>query len=219
MEHNFWHERWQSNQLGFHQDATNQRLMTYWPRLELAAGSTVLVPLCGKSLDMVWLAAQGHKALGIELSQIAVDAFFSENQLPTTKETVRDFEVSRSGAIEIWCGDFFKFDPALMATADAVYDRGSLVALPTDMRPDYCAKIKADLSPKAKQLLALIEYNQNEMQGPPFSVSKEYVIEHYGDRFAIEQLHDEQISDLPDRFRERGLTAMRDTTYILGPKS
>ena len=94
MEHNFWHERWQSNQLGFHQDATNQRLMTYWPQLALAAGSTVLVPLCGKSLDMAWLAAQGHKVLGIELSQIAVDAFFSENKLTVTKETVGEFEVS-----------------------------------------------------------------------------------------------------------------------------
>ena len=87
------------------------------------------------------------------------------------------------------------------------------------MRPDYCAKIKADLAPKAKQLLALVEYDQNEMQGPPFSVSKQYVIDHYGDRFSIEQVHNEQIADLPDRYRQRGLTAMRDTAYILGPKT
>ena len=219
MEHDFWHERWQSNQLGFHQEATNARLMAFWPRLNLSAGSTVLVPLCGKSLDMLWLEAQGHKIVGIELSQIAVDAFFAENNLEVSSETVGEFNVSRAGQIEIWCGDFFKFDPALIGAANAVYDRGSLVALPVEMRPRYCAKLKADLSPTAKQFLALVEYDQSEMGGPPFSVPHQYLVDQYSDRFTIEPVFNEEVTELPDRFRERGLTWMRDSGYILGPKS
>ncbi len=219
MEHDFWHERWQSNQLGFHQEAVNERLTTFWPQLQLAASATVFVPLCGKSLDMLWLAAQGHKVIGIELSQIAVDAFFDENDLSATKERVGDFNVSRSGSIEIWCGDFFQLDPSLLASADAVYDRGSLVALPADLRPDYCAKLKSELSADVKQLLALVEYDQRQMSAPPFSITEQDLIDQYGDRFSIRQVCSEEASDLSDRFRQRGLTWMRDTCYILGPRN
>jgi len=218
MEHDFWHDRWQSNQLGFHQAAANERLTIFWPQLQLAAGATVLVPLCGKSLDMLWLTAKGHKIVGVELSQIAVDAFFEENNLAATKETFGDFTVSRSDQIEIWCGDFFKLEPSLLASVDAVYDRGSLVALPADMRSDYCAKLRSDLSATAKMLLALVEYDQNEMNGPPFAISNQYINDQYADRFSINQVFNLEISDFPDRYRRRGLTWMRDTAYILGPK-
>ena len=219
MEHTFWHDRWQSDQLGFHQAAVNQRLMQFWPQLDVSSEATVLVPLCGKSRDMLWLAEQGHKVIGAELSQIAVDAFFEENNLTAAKEAIGDFNVSRSGNIEVWCGDFFKLQPALLASADAVYDRGSLVALPADMRADYCAKLKNNLSPTAKQLLALVEYDQSEMAGPPFSISEQELTERYADRFSIRQVCNQEVPDVPDNFRQRGLTAMRDTAYILEPKT
>ena len=78
MDTDFWLERWQNNQTGFHQDEINSYLTRYWSGLGLTQGSRVLVPLCGKSLDMLWLAEQGHSVVGIELSRLAIEAFFHE---------------------------------------------------------------------------------------------------------------------------------------------
>ena len=81
MQPEFWHDRWQRNQIGFHQEQVNPCLERLWPQLELPRGARVLVPLCGKSLDLSWLAASGFEVLGVELSQTAVEQFFSEQRV------------------------------------------------------------------------------------------------------------------------------------------
>ena len=220
MEHEFWHERWQSGQLGFHRDETNTSLIKFWPRIGSPPGTTVFVPLCGKSLDMIWLAGQGMNVIANELSQRAIDQFFDENNLSRTTERRGDFTVSVSdattpGRIEIWCGDFFTLPPDFIARADAVYDRGSLVALPTDMRADYVRKLTADLNAGTQILLLCVNYEQSEMNGPPFAIAEAYVNTHYGPTCTIEQLVDEKIADLPERYRVRGATWMSDAAYLL----
>ena len=80
MDPDFWHARWEANQIGFHRDEINVYLERYWPALGLDPGSRVLAPLCGKSLDLLWLREQGHMVTGIELSRIAVQAFFEETE-------------------------------------------------------------------------------------------------------------------------------------------
>ena len=77
MDEQFWQARWAENQIGFHQRETNPYLERYWSQLQLPAGCQVLVPLCGKTLDMLWLAAQGHRVLGVELAERAVEDFFA----------------------------------------------------------------------------------------------------------------------------------------------
>ncbi|MDE2387962.1 MAG: thiopurine S-methyltransferase, partial [Betaproteobacteria bacterium] len=81
MQKEYWQERWNRNDTGFHQTEINPYLREFWQRLQLSPASTVLVPLCGKSLDMLWLRQQGHAVLGVELSTIAAQAFFTENKL------------------------------------------------------------------------------------------------------------------------------------------
>ena len=80
VDNAFWHSKWESKQLGFHQEKINSRLKKYWPTLGLAEGSRIFVPLCGKTLDMLWLA-ETHSVLGVELSDIAAQDFFSENRI------------------------------------------------------------------------------------------------------------------------------------------
>jgi len=95
MDPQFWHERWQRNETGWHQREINAHLQDFWPQLQQPAGGRVLVPLCGKSRDLLWLRAQGHAVLGVEISPIAVREFFAENegqrlpliQVPTTAGT------------------------------------------------------------------------------------------------------------------------------------
>ncbi|MBP6750907.1 MAG: thiopurine S-methyltransferase, partial [Xanthomonadaceae bacterium] len=88
MDAEFWHRRWQDNQIGFHQHEATPMLQAHWATIGAPTGCRVFVPLAGKSLDMLWLAAQGHRVLGIELSPLAVAQFFAENALqPEIVET------------------------------------------------------------------------------------------------------------------------------------
>ena len=132
MDPNFWHERWQKKETGFHQPAVNDLLQLYWSRLGLEAGSEVFVPLCGRSLDMVWFADQGHRVIGAELSQIAIDEFFAERGFTPATSTNASFNVKSAGPFEIWCGDFFDLPPSAIAgvAAFTIAPRSSHSLLP-----------------------------------------------------------------------------------------
>src|SRR5690554_8101334 len=73
MQHSFWHEKWKSNQIGFHLDEANKLLIKHLPSLGVPKGCTVFVPLCGKRLDLVWLRSEGYSVIGVELSEIALE--------------------------------------------------------------------------------------------------------------------------------------------------
>ena len=150
MDPDFWHERWKTNQIGFHQGDVNPYLVQYWPSLTLNKGGRVLVPLCGKSRDMFWLLEQGFNVVGIEISPIAVESFFLENRL--TPEITRETCCIRwkTEALEILCGDFFGLERNDIGTCQGVYDRAALIALPPAMRPRYVNHLSALLDRHAK---------------------------------------------------------------------
>ena len=147
MQQEFWYERWQLNQIGFHSQQVNGHLQHNWAALGIAPGSRVFVPLCGKSKDMLWLFAQGVDVIGVELSPLAVQAFFAENGLSATTRQQGKFSVSETDGICIYCGDFFDLSANELSGVNAVYDRASLVALPPEMRASYAAHIKRLLDP------------------------------------------------------------------------
>lgn len=215
MRPDFWHERWHNKQIGFHQSEINLHLQEFWPALNSADGGRVFVPLCGKSRDMLWLRAQGKEVVGIELNPLAVQAFFEENGLPVKRSSTDRFSVFESDGIRIYCGDFFDLAPDDLAGVTAVYDRASLIALPPEMRRAYVDHMHGLLSPGARTLLIAFEYPQHEMAGPPFSVQEEEVRGLYGGHCAIEVLHVLDILDQEPRFREKGLTSLREKIYAL----
>lgn len=188
MTPEFWLQRWQENRIGFHQAQINVHLETYWPSLEVAAGSTVLVPLCGKSLDLLWLAGQGYRVLGVELSPLAVQAFFAENALTPEVEHGARFTRYRCGEIEILCGDFFDLQVADLAGVGGVYDRASLIALPPNMRERYAAHLSGVLTDTVPVLLITLDYQQEERQGPPFAVGEDEVRRLYTARWGVERV-------------------------------
>jgi thiopurine S-methyltransferase len=226
MEADFWNERWRDGQIGFHQPAPNAQMQAHWQRLALAGGSRVFVPLAGKSLDMVWLLAHGHKVLGVELNSLAVEAFFEENDIPAEREEIPGYQVFRSRSsernielpIELWCGDFFALKSEDLASVDAVYDRAALIALPPGMRAAYAAHMTRCLPKGAAMLLVTLEYPQAEMAGPPFSVSEAEVMEFYGADFDIERVG--SVSLGPDQRPPSGqnLSEMFEKTYHLKPR-
>lgn len=182
MRANFWHHRWERNEIGFHQKEINMHLEKYWQQLGLAQNTDVFVPLCGKSLDMLWLAGESHRVLGIELSTIAVEAFFEENKLaPFEKNEMAPFILWQKDEIQILEGDFFKLQADHLFAIKAVYDRASLVAFPEEMRLDYIHHLFQILPKNTQILLVTFEYPPtDQVQGPPFSVTEEEVKKLYG---------------------------------------
>lgn len=214
VEADFWHNRWENNQTGFHLDEVNSHLKDNWISLKLKAGARVFVPLCGKSLDLIWLAAQGYQVVGIELSPLAVEAFFAENNLTVERNHVAGIECWQSGNISLFCGDFFALTPEILGQVDAVYDRASLVALPPAMRQDYAAKL-TELAQFAPKLLVTLEYEQSKMDGPPFSVSENEVRALYEANYQVKQISAQDVLDDNERFREKGLDYMNECIYQL----
>lgn len=214
MDSNFWLERWQKNEIGFHADAVQPALAKHWVALEVPKGARVFVPLCGKTLDMVWLEQQGFCVVGSELSALAVRDFFAERSLTPKVREDGGFEVSTAGACELWCGDFFALKKKDV-NATAAYDRAALVAMPPEMQPRYAAKM-AELMPKgAKVLLIGLDYDPQEMRGPPFNIPQSRVRELYGDGFDITVLDVRDGLAKSDHLKKRGITRLEEATYRL----
>ena len=175
MQPDFWHQRWADNQIGFHQSAPTPLLLKHWPALGITPGAQVFVPLAGKSLDMAWLASQGHRVLGVELSQLAVEQFFAEHDLqPGIRETKYGRHYVASG-IELICGDAFALDADALRDCAAVFDRAALIALPPELRERYASELYASLPTGSRGLLVTLEYPQEERPGPPFSVTEDEI--------------------------------------------
>jgi thiopurine S-methyltransferase len=213
MDPNFWHERWETSRIGFHQGDINPCLMGYWPSLALHEGGRVLVPLCGKSRDMFWLLEQGFAVTGIEISPIAVEAFFTENRLaPVVTREDRCIRW-KTETLEILCGDFFELQQADIGTCDGVYDRAALIALPPAMRPGYVNHLCGLLQRHVRGLLLTLDYDQSEMQGPPFSVSDEELSRLFADACTLQRLGRTDILRSQPRFMERGLTRLSEQAW------
>jgi thiopurine S-methyltransferase len=215
MQARFWHERWESNQLGFHQSEVNPLLRAHWPRIDPPAGASVFVPLCGKSLDMHWLREAGHPVIGVEISPIAVADFFAEAGITPTRTSRGELERSAGEGFELYCGDFFALEKFHLAEVEAVYDRASLIALPEEMRARYASHLAEILPESVSGLLITIEYDQARMDGPPHSVPAEEVEDLFGAAFEIERLWSSGPVAPTDRFRERGLTVWTETAWRL----
>jgi len=217
MDNAFWLERWQNNRIGFHEGRVNTHLENYWDQLDLAPGARVFVPLCGKARDLLWLRAQGHEVVGVEVSAIAVRDFFAENDLRPVVEQYEDREYWYEDGFTLIRGDFFDITQEEVAGCAGVFDRASLIALPPSMRADYAAHLKAILPGWAQTLLVTLEYDPSEMDGPPFPVSEDEVRALYTDTWRVERLWQAAVLDEQPHFRERGLTALRETVYRLAP--
>lgn len=188
MDANFWLSRWEKQEIGFHQVEINRYLEQYWPSLELARDSTVLVPLCGKSKDMRWLAQGGHHVLGVEISEAAVQDFFAEWEVQPKVDQKGSFLRYAWENVELLVGDFFALTAEDLQEVAGVYDRAALVALPPDMRRDYVNLLAGILPGNAQTLLITFEYRRGAIKGPPFSIDIDAVKSLFEGECAINML-------------------------------
>ncbi|MBB6522833.1 thiopurine S-methyltransferase [Pseudoteredinibacter isoporae] len=188
MEKEFWLQRWQEQQIGFHEGRFNNSLVQYWPQLKTPKAACVFVPLCGKSQDMVFFAEQGMHVIGIELSALAVEAFFQEQDLTPDISQEDELQCYRAGPYTLYCGDVFALHHEHLKDCHWVYDRAALIALPESMRSHYCRQLANILPRPCRSLVITLEYDQGLKAGPPFSISPDSLSELYCEIAEIETL-------------------------------
>lgn len=219
MNPDYWLQRWRDDRTGFHQQQPTPWLLDYWSTLSLAYGSQVLVPLAGKSLDLLWLAEQGHRVLGVELSPLAVTQFFAEHGLvPQTSES-RYGRHYRAGNIELICGDVFDLDDQALAGCAAIYDRAAMIALPAALRRRYVDQLYARLPTGCRGLLITLDYPQHEKPGPPFAVPESEVRERFYKDWDVTALERRDILAQQPSFVAEGVRSLQTAIYLLTRKT
>ncbi len=215
MDPTFWHDRWHTNDIGFHQPAPHPALERYWHLLGVKPGARVFVPLAGKSIDMVWLAERGHDVVGAELSRVAIDGFFADRSRAPGIASEGPFTIHRAGPYELWCGDYFSLPVAATQRISAIYDRAALVAMPYSLQVQYAAKLAA-LSPRGVPvLLVSLEYDPSQMDGPPFSIPPARVETLFLQWFDVTLLARHDGAPMSPGMKKRGLTWLSEPVYLL----
>ncbi|MEE8366385.1 MAG: thiopurine S-methyltransferase [Gammaproteobacteria bacterium] len=210
-----WLDRWKQNRIGFHEPGVNTYLRQYLPAFNLEPGDTIFLPLCGKAHDIAWLAQQGFQVVGVELSGIAIEAFFAEQGLHYLQSESGKFLLSKSGNISLYQGDYFDFPQKVLTECKLIYDRASLIAFDLGDRGRYCEYLRSITPPQTDMLLITLDYDQTQMDGPPFAVSRTEVEQLYRSHYQLEKLVSNDVLDERPRWRERGLTALTETVFRL----
>jgi len=208
MESKFWIDVWKDNKLGFHKESANELLINFLPSVDIRPSSFIFVPLCGKSKDLIYLAQLGHKVIGIELSPIGVEDFFEENEITFEVQKVGNLLKYTSDKIDIFCGNIFELTIQILGPIDVVYDRAAMIALPINIREKYNKKIDELTESDTKLLLITLEYNQDKVAGPPFSVPKDSI-----NIPGIELIYEHTPEVISPKFSDAG-TAVLQKVYI-----
>jgi thiopurine S-methyltransferase len=217
MEPQFWHERWARNEIGFHQSQVNALLTEFWPPFsaEIVQTGSVLVPLCGKTLDMIWLHEQGNHIVGVELSADALRDFFREQALSFVSRESAGFECFDSNGYRLLAGNFFDLTADQLGPVKAVYDRAALIALPEGTQANYVRHLLELLPDRPPIFLVTLEYDQAEMNGPPFAVSEQRVRTLFGSTYTIEVLAVRDVLEENAGLQKKGLTQLLEKVYWL----
>jgi thiopurine S-methyltransferase len=214
-----WQQCWRDGEFDFHQASANSLLTKFWAGLELVKGSRVFVPLCGMTLDMIWLAQQGHEVIGVELSPIAVRAFFHENHLEPIRTQVGAFDRWQNGNLSILCGDYFSLTRKDLGQVDAVYDRASLTALAEDIRGRYVAQLRLLVPDACKVFLLTIEDADDGETADHALAAADEINALYSNDFDVALEYVESVCESdPESSNEIPLRTTRKV-YRLSPKS
>ena len=211
-----WESRWQEDRIGFHLKEVNPYLIKFSDQLLFQNPDRVFVPLCGKTLDLCWLTKKTNKVIGIELVKKAVLDFFTENNIAYLVRQEENFQKFTSKFIDIYLGDFFELKPEDTPPFKAIYDRASIIALEELDRRKYVNHLIPFLDPAGRILLITLEYNQNQMKGPPYSVPREEIESLFSPWASLKLL--ETCDVLDDRFRKKGLTQLLEHVFLIEKK-
>jgi thiopurine S-methyltransferase len=215
MRPEFWLDRWSEGRIGFHKAHVEPRLKQHWADLDLPKGCPVFVPLCGKSVDLAWLVDEGHQVTGVELSDIAAQAFFIENGIPARRRICPEFDRYEAQHLALLRGDFFQLTPAVLGYVPAVYDRAALISWSPELRDAYVEHLNSFVAENTSILLITVEYTPPEPMGPPFSIDFNEVCRLFAADYSVQVLGRDDVLNGEPRMRARGVTTMHEVCYRL----
>ncbi|MDP6727865.1 MAG: thiopurine S-methyltransferase [Gammaproteobacteria bacterium] len=210
-----WLKFWENNETNWHGDNVTQELIEYFELFELEPRDKVFVPLCGKSLDMLYIMNQGFSVIGVEISEIGVRQFFNENNLTYKITKVDDFDLYSTENLEIYCGDFFALTSKHLNKVKSVFDRKSLIALEPEVRQKYVKHLNDIISVGARILLVTLQYPQHQMSGPPFSVNKSEVESLFSMTFESRELRSFNDIENGSKLERAGVDYINNAAYCL----
>ena len=211
-----WHNRWKHNEIGFHLEQTNPMLLKHWHTLQAMPNDPVLVPLCGKSLDLLEIQRQGQYVIGCELSEIAIESFFAEHGLSYEQHIKGEHKYYSAKGLTLIQGDFFTL-PEASISARFVYDRAALVALEPKQQIAYVEQLLRSAPVIERMLLITVDYDKNKDVAPPFRTPPEQVNALYGDHFTIELLETRENKASPGK-QQQGLNVITEHAFKLDRK-
>ncbi|WP_268797287.1 thiopurine S-methyltransferase [Pseudomonas huanghezhanensis] len=215
MQPDFWQQRWASDQIGFNQPQVNPYLQRFWSQLSVKKAERVFVPLCGKSVDMIWLLQQGLSVVGVELAEKAVEDYFAEREVVPRKEQRGAFKVFSHEACQIWCGDFFQLKARDIGSCSVLYDRAALIALPPEMRLRYVEHLNKILPADCRGLLITLDYEQSQIAGPPFAVPEDEVVQLLSPEWRLKLIAEKNVLQDSRKFLQAGATRLSEQVYSL----
>jgi len=243
-----WHSRWNANNTRWHLPGANPHLHRFLTEFLPTAGAPhavgmgprVLLPLCGKAVDMAHLARLGFRVVGIEGVRQAVDEFAQEHSpmghsvsigLPPTLDPglfrahavligAGDGETTRTEPpppVLMIEGDFLKVgqkEAEALVPFEAAFDRGSLVAVAPNSRPEYALALSNLIAPGGRVLLVTVEHDafSNGSLGPPFEVTESDVHTLFASDFDVRLLLREDQFEKDPTWRKRGATRFHEAS-------
>ena len=149
------------------------------------SGRNVVVPNCGRSVDMIYLAQHAARVTGTGCTPMQIEQFQEENCL------YMEFD----GAA--WRFDSLSLSPvplcnlpdAQLGTVDIVYDRSAMISTAPDMRGDYLSRIDRLTRPGGRIYLMTVEFSTQRSEGP-YSISAAEVETLFGDRYTVKHLEE-----------------------------
>lgn len=212
MHYSDWASRWEEDRIGFHVPEVNPRLIRHQDVLLNPRPRRVLVPLCGKSLDLLWLMERADEVVGVELIPKAVHDFFEEHTLSPEVEDLGALQRFQAHNLTIYQGDFLALTPEQAGTFDAAYDRASYIALDPQEREDYRPHLMRFLCPGARLLLVTLDYLPRT-GGPPYSVGEEEVRNFLGPYGTLKEIEHHDALPESTHLQKRGITSIFENTY------
>merc|ERR1712071_145075 len=188
-----WDGKWKANKSPRHKNEINDFLATHFSHVtKIKNPARILVPLCGKAVDMKWMYDSGHSVVGIEGVEEPIIQFFTEQNLEYRKEMVGNCPCysTEDGRLKIFQSDLLLIDPEVVGKFDGVWDRGSLVAIYQEDREKYAELLKKLLAESFSYLIATMVYDQSQFPGPPRSVPVEEITKMFGDKCNVQVLEE-----------------------------
>jgi thiopurine S-methyltransferase len=180
MQPDFWRARWAEGRTNFHQEAVHEQLVRHAERFLGGGPRRVLVPLCGKSVDLAWIRDRGHEVVGVELVPEAIAAIFERETSTAHINAAGSFRRWTGAGMTILEGDIFGLHPDVSGTFDRIWDRAATVALAPEQRPLYAQLLRSVLVPGGRVLMETFLYEQAQKPGPPHAVLEDELIAAWG---------------------------------------